>query len=328
MKTPVVHLLTLALGFMLSTQGCQESISPRFDPYPTGLGAPIAFRALAFSHPDTGYAVGGYRFESTVLLRTTDGGATWEPELTPEPVDRVMYCAWAESEGPILAGGNHDQWLRRGGDGLWQPTFAFFGYPWVPLRAVARRDDSTLMAVAGVGYDQGLLIQGTNEGGQWQLVDSFDLELRDIHFTSPQVGFMAGFGVVYKTTDGGATWEFTPAENDFFVSLAFVSEQVGYVVGRAGSILQTTDAGQTWQVLRDGNRLWLPRHRYHKIRFWDQQTGYLVGDRGLMLRTQDGGETWQRVALPTEADIYDLYLYGPNQGYLAGSEGLLARFEG
>lgn len=324
MKT---HFCWIAIALMLAwfSSGCRESVSTSVEIIETGLSAPISLRALAFSHPDTGVAVGGYRYESTVILRTVDGGATWEPEQTAGPVDRVMYSAYAEPSGFFLAGGNHDQVLIWNSSAEeWRPHFMFWGYLWSQVRAITRRDDSTLMAVAGGGYDRGLLVSSRDQGRSWQLVDSFEYELRDIHFVNDQTGLMAGFGTVFKTTDGGETWEFTTAEGDIFVSLDFPTASTGYVAGRAGTILKTTDAGATWEILRNGNSLTKPRHRYSRLRFWDSELGYVVGDEGRMLMTENGGQSWQPISLPFENDLFDLYLRGEREGLLVGSDGLLA----
>src|SRR6267142_2451517 len=65
---------------------------------------------------------------------------------------------------------------------------------------------------------------------------------------------------------------------------------VGYVVGDAGTILKTTDAGATWVPLTSGTT-----NALYGVYFFDTTHGVAVGDQGLILRTTNGGNTWQTI---------------------------------
>jgi photosystem II stability/assembly factor-like uncharacterized protein len=62
----------------------------------------------------------------------------------------------------------------------------------------------------------------------------------------------------------------------------------GFVVGDAGTILKTTDAGATWAPLTSGTTSAL-----HDVYLFNPSEGVAVGDGGLILRTTDGGAVWQ-----------------------------------
>jgi photosystem II stability/assembly factor-like uncharacterized protein len=65
----------------------------------------------------------------------------------------------------------------------------------------------------------------------------------------------------------------------------------GFVVGDAGTILKTTDAGATWAPLTSGTTTAL-----HDVYLFNPNEGVAVGDGGLILRTTDGGAGWQSIA--------------------------------
>src|SRR5215472_17766235 len=65
---------------------------------------------------------------------------------------------------------------------------------------------------------------------------------------------------------------------------------VGFVVGDAGTIVKTTDAGMTWSLLTSGTT-----HALYDVYFFDATQGVAVGEQGLILRTTDGGAGWQGV---------------------------------
>ena len=65
---------------------------------------------------------------------------------------------------------------------------------------------------------------------------------------------------------------------------------VGFVVGDAGTVVKTTDAGMTWSPLTSGTT-----NALHDVYFFDATQGVAVGEQGLILRTTDGGAGWQDV---------------------------------
>src|SRR5215469_2336259 len=64
---------------------------------------------------------------------------------------------------------------------------------------------------------------------------------------------------------------------------------VGFVVGDAGTILKTTDAGMTWAPLTSGTA-----NALYDVYLFDATQGVAVGEQGLILPT-DGGAGWQGV---------------------------------
>ena len=65
---------------------------------------------------------------------------------------------------------------------------------------------------------------------------------------------------------------------------------VGFVVGDAGTIVKTTNAGMTWSPLTSGTT-----NALHDVYFFDATQGVAVGEQGLIIRTTDGGAGWQDV---------------------------------
>lgn len=85
-------------------------------------------------------------------------------------------------------------------------------------------------------------------------------------------------------------------------SVFFHDQNRGWAAGSKGTLLHTTDGGQSWQVRANvGNDI------IRDIFFLDQQTGWLVCEvnayelktkdepRAYLLKTTDSGETWKRI---------------------------------
>ena len=82
---------------------------------------------------------------------------------------------------------------------------------------------------------------------------------------------------------------------------------VGFVVGDAGTILKTTDAGMTWSPLTSGTT-----NALHDVYFFDATQGVAVGEQGVILRTTDGGAGWQGVTSGVEDTLRSVSFSGVN----------------
>jgi photosystem II stability/assembly factor-like uncharacterized protein len=80
--------------------------------------------------------------------------------------------------------------------------------------------------------------------------------VKGMHFINPDTGWAVGFArQVYKTVDGGRTWQLQPlppvAPVNFF-GVFFLNAQEGWIYGASiyypgpGIIIHTTDGGQNW----------------------------------------------------------------------------------
>ena len=82
---------------------------------------------------------------------------------------------------------------------------------------------------------------------------------------------------------------------------------VGFVVGDAGTIVKTTDAGMTWSPLTSGTTSAL-----QDVYFFDATQGVAVGEQGLILRTTDGGAGWQGVTSGVKDTLHSVSFSGVN----------------
>ena len=122
-----------------------------------------------------------------------------------------------------------------------------------------------------------------------------DLELTDVFFVTPEIGYVAGAaGTILKTTDSGASW--TPllggdplSEERAITQLVFVTPTAGWATQIASStnLLRTTD-GENWELIGT-----IPEH-YDDLAFSSETEGVYLHDRKIF-RTQDGGRTWSEV---------------------------------
>jgi len=96
-----------------------------------------------------------------------------------------------------------------------------------------------------------------------------------------------------------------------------------------GTLVSTTDGGQTWN-----ERLLRPRGELQRIHFTNQQHGVIIGgddgaQNGAIFVTTDGGETWiDRYNVPTRYALFDVSFHGSDTGWASGFLGILKTTDG
>ncbi|NLI98632.1 hypothetical protein GX441_08250, partial [bacterium] len=115
-----------------------------------------------------------------------------------------------------------------------------------------------------------------NEEGLWN--DDFRPYLVDFP-ENATVGYMAGGdGKVFKTTNGGATWDTVLKDRPYIVSMCFPeNDQVGYVFGDSVAN-KTTDGGKTWQtayLTHDST--------FYECHFINNRVGFVTGHKNMAL---------------------------------------------
>ena len=105
---------------------------------------------------------------------------------------------------------------------------------------------------------------------------------------------------------------------DRFFDVKALSAERALVIGYRGKILETTDGGRTWNIIKT------PTDRaLYSIRFADAQNGWICGQGGLMLNTKDGGKTWTEQKSNTETYLFAVYAVSPTHVYAVGDKSTL-----
>jgi photosystem II stability/assembly factor-like uncharacterized protein len=180
-----------------------------------------------------------------------------------------------------------------------------------------------------VGYTVGEdgIIHKTIDGGQtWSnQVSGTNVQLISVFFTNDSTGYVVGnpynntpSPVLLKTTNGGKNWNPLPLSSGGNKSqILFTNETTGFIVGEYGSILKTTDAGNSWQIKNTNTTAWVK-----SVFFLDANNGYAGAD-GVLLKTTDGGETWSILAGLPFVRFNSIHFIDINTGFSAASGGTI-----
>ncbi|CAM5221237.1 WD40/YVTN/BNR-like repeat-containing protein [Alishewanella longhuensis] len=201
-----------------------------------------------------------------------------------------------------------------------------------------------------VGHDATIL--HTQDGGSsWQLqqfLPKMDKPLMDVYFFNRQHGLAIGaYGMFYTTDNGGASRVLdsfhlslvSEDDQEYLAELAetdpeaylleresvlphfnrlMVQDEQILMVGEAGFVAISEDAGQSWQRLEpfyNGSLFDIHRTQQGTLQF--------AGLRGNMFRSDDNGESWQDISLPVSATLSSIIEDSSGQLYLTGNAGTL-----
>ncbi len=80
--------------------------------------------------------------------------------------------------------------------------------------------------------------------------------------------------------------------------------------GKVGTIYKTTDGGKTWQINYETPKGLKLRNSLREIEFINDKCGIVVGTDGLILVTYDGGETWNDESMFEYGDLVKSQIFG------------------
>jgi photosystem II stability/assembly factor-like uncharacterized protein len=249
----------------------------------------------------------GTQVESATILRTTNGGLTWDRQTSGISVSLGDVCFIDKNNGIIVGGHRRNASIiecvilkTTDGGHNWTTQYA-------DMKTIINRvcfADSISGIAVGTSLDSvGLkcaIFRTTDGGSQWNR-QSVGIEgvLYGVSFGDDRNGIAVGTriitheGLVLRTTDGGTTWISQPTlTTSVLTGVCFTDVQSATIVGGApfdgeDIILRTTDGGNTWisLPLNSTNHL-------SEVCFVDAATGWIVGWNGTILHTTSGGVTY------------------------------------
>jgi photosystem II stability/assembly factor-like uncharacterized protein len=165
----------------------------------------------------------------------------------------------------------------------------------------------------------------TNLHTQFGLVGSDYFYVENFHFVNASVGFGVGwFGLVIKTTDGGATWSKVNYKGSPIVgadahlyAVAFADANTGWVGGASGKLYKTTNGGTDWTEQTSNTA-----QTILEIAFINTTTGYFItAENQGIYGTTNGGSTWTKInssKMPTVTYLQSITFVNATFGFAAG----------
>ena len=257
------------------------------------------------------------------VFRTNDGGQTWFRTLAVSSNDVVFTDA-----NTAIAAAVADRRMYKSSDGgltwiAWSGVFEEDG----PLGDITYVGGTTL---AGCSFD-GDVWMSTDLGLNWtKTLDAIgDLPYGwwELNFVDMDHGWFNGpHGILYRTTDGGMTWEYlTHGIGMDIEHIEMLTDSFGMALADNGYLLRTTNAGRDWSVqkLEVTGQIFARDENLYALDIVDQNFAAAAGPGGTVFKTLDGGLTWLSIGypnLPGDFWIEDVEFIDHNVGYLVGSD--------
>lgn len=262
---------------------------------------------------------GGERFLKTEIISTQNAGAIWNAQSYPE-AGKAMYALGASKDGTTYLCGIDGKLLATNDMGS---TWAFHQLTyWWFYNGLAFTTDKKCILISTAGQTYGTIVRIDSN---YNTIDTTNIKfgLNDIAMPTETTGYVAGFGSVLKTTDGGSTWQPLSVKNDNFISLHCNNDQELWVCGYRGSIFHSSNGGSSWDKQRNGNALIQKNYLFLDIYFKDKDTGWVCGENGLLIYTRDGGNTWKEYKKFTDNALRDMTLAPDGRLLLVGDNGAM-----
>ncbi|MDP1621877.1 MAG: YCF48-related protein [Bacteroidales bacterium] len=268
-----------------------------------------SFTAIWFTDAFTGYVgtTTGY------ILKTVDGGATWDMQSSGGGMVRDFSFYNASNGYCAVEGGGYSKTTDGGA------SWVYVSLPFGGCSAYSSATTSD--SVAYVIGCNGNIFRTQASGLNWTNFRpaATSQTLLSIFFTNPSTAYTVGnSSTILKTTNAGGTWntQISPVASTTFNSVFFTDDNTGFIAGSSGKLLSTVNGGTDWTTVATGTTTIL-----NGIHFPTAQTGYVAGQlstSGKILKTTDAGATWTLLS-NTARTQYSVYFTSADTGYTCGS---------
>ncbi|MCX6146385.1 MAG: YCF48-related protein [Candidatus Kapabacteria bacterium] len=272
------------------------------------------FNDMKFVDANKGWIVGqNDSLNSRLILKTEDGGLTWARQLDEKKAFGIGY-----------------------------------------MHQISLIDSLNLFATGTDNRNRELLMNTTDGGANWSSNGNFPFkltELQGLYFTDNLNGILCGevsvgrsednFQIIIKTSDGGVTWDsvysiknqLTHNDNigNYYVvktfklyEASFVNANKGFLVGKYGNVLTTSNGGKDWVDLIDIK----PKSDMSYVTFVDSINGWSLGSNlnttspywSKIYNSNDGGLTWKKQFDDSSYNINKIVFFDSKNGFAVGDK--------
>ena len=248
-----------------------------------------------------------------LALYTSDGGRTWTNRSSGAP-GRNIYDLTIHESGVGYAVGYQGGVIRsddRGATWWWTERIP----PNVPrhLTLVAVPSENSVVAVA----EEGAVYHSSTKGDRWSndLVRT-DRRLYDMSFGDSLNGWIVGYGVIFHSTNGGASWRGDSTSLPYgLAGVHALNATRVYVTGDNGRLFLTEDGGETWQEIDNEFTV-----RFSMVKA-DPEGNITLGWLGGTVHSTDGGVTWSDYRAAPDYSLRHFSFLSPTVGWCGQHSG-------
>lgn len=287
---------------------------------------------ISFVNESEGYAVIDespliYQRNDTVVVKTTDGGASWD--TIPVAFTSNIYFIktygeeniWIGSDELVVA--SYDSGLTWDTINIPEARYWEGGARDMAIKnadtfwiLVQYRDEFSLYSRVFYSSDRGQnwTKQLSHSTSTW--ANDCSAFLNYIKFEKGSCWGLGGSGVIYSKPNLDAEWQkhFTSLKEPLF-DICFPDNKTGFAVGYSWNFMKTVDGGKNWTLSES-----LPEFDTYVVEFLTPTKGFIIDGHMKAHMTVDGGENWF-VVLETEEYMADISFAGEDKGWVITADG-------
>jgi photosystem II stability/assembly factor-like uncharacterized protein len=243
-----------------------------------------SIREICFSDSLRGW-LAGY---GGTLFYTVDGGANWNPKS-------LFSIEFSSISTPtnqdIYVSGNNGEFIKSNNGGTnWQVNNIGNWLSETKIKFLSK----------DIGYCiapyEGRFFKTTDAGNSWSDQISNGYWFSQMFFVASLNGWVIepqiceGDYIVYRTSNGGETWE-DSAHFNYIDGIYFLDSKTGWIVAHYNGLYKTTNGGRDWEISAQPGDL-IPKQLW----FTSESQGYMIASSNIswagLYQTDDGGITW------------------------------------
>jgi photosystem II stability/assembly factor-like uncharacterized protein len=273
-------------------------------------GTNVFLKSSYFHDENTGWVCA-----DDLVLKTTNGGQTWESKTVPGYHEVVFFV---DQDYGWMCGLSGNILKTTNGGLNWTSQNSGVIYNLNDIQFY----DRNIGFAAGFGSS---LLKTTDGGENWfhALTPSSLITFHALFIMDPMnVYATADFSSIFRSSDGGLTWDSLSVgmPNPFF-TIFFLNHNTGWVSGCCGMYYKTTDAGISWTP----ETYLTPGLSIYSADFIDGNKGWLSADAGYIFRTSNGGESWDSLYSGTNNDLRTIQFVNDSIGWVIGYDGTILK---
>ena len=174
----------------------------------------------------------------------------------------------------------------------------------------------------------GVLLQTTDKGETWVVKNDFSSTmggyfLSQIIFINDMEGWTCGVtNTLFRTKFGDGFWtkEYVSRGSNTLGYMYTKDCTSGYLIGKSGVAVKTTDHGYSWTTMRTGVTTIL-----QNVTFINDTVGWIIGDSSTILKTTDGGSHWSKYEMQSQYVLKWITFVDDSVGWIVGGIGVIMK---
>lgn len=232
------------------------------------------------------------------MFNSYDGGVTWD-SIMFQHNNGVEYYSSIPTDikfinenigfatGNFFTGNSYAIVKTENGGKSWRVVY-FYGFgTWPRVMSEIDHIGNTFMAVG----KSGKIVKSINSGESWSDLPALEnYILHSVCMIDKNTIFTSGRDAIYKSTNGGYTWEKHSIPDTEINAIRFYNENIGYAAGEK-YIFKTTNAGDTWNAVFHN-----PKSCYKDIAITPNGRIFISGEQSVISSLD--GVIWEEEILP------------------------------